>query len=161
MSRLRSRRGSASALIVLMVVLLAVFGAMALAAASANLRMAQSHADWSAEFYRFDAGAERFLAAVDRLTAAGDDAGQALERLAAVRVDGVTEITCRREADALVAQAIAGDPAARGIEVRLRWSLDADGRIIADSPRIERWRQFQQPFAYGTEPGGLWDGEDG
>ncbi len=156
----RSRRGSASALIVLMVVLLAVFAALALSAAAANLRMAQSHADWSADFYRLDARAERFLAAVDHQAMAGDDAAASEQRVAAVRVDGVTDVICRREVAALWIAAVAGDPQARGIEVRLRWPIGADGNLATDSPVVTGWRQFQQPFVYGDEPGGLWDGED-
>ena len=64
-SRMKSRRGSASALIVLMVVLLAVFGAMALTSAAANLRLAARHADWSREYYGYDATAERLVALLE------------------------------------------------------------------------------------------------
>ncbi len=157
--RLRSRRGSASVLIVLMVVLLAVFGAMALTAASANLRLARRHADWSAEYYRFDASAEHLLAAAERETGSAAQAGELASRLADLRVEGVTNIVSRNEEGRLILEAVAGDPEGRGIRVELEWTVGEDGSVSEQAPRIVRWSQFQQPFVYGTEPGGLWDGE--
>jgi len=158
--RLRSRRGSASVLIVLMVVLLAVFGAMALTAASANLRLARRHADWSAEYYRFDASAERLLAAVNQEAKGTTLAEELASRLASLQVEGVAGVISRNEEGRLILEAVAGDPEGRGIQVKLEWPVGEDGNVSEEVPRIVRWSQFQQPFAYGTEPGGLWDGEN-
>jgi hypothetical protein len=160
LARMRSRRGSASVLIVLMVVLLAVFGAMALTAASANLRLARRHADWSAEYYRFDASAERLLAAADREAGEEGAATALADRLTSLRVEGIADVVCRTEAGHLTLEAVAGDPEGRGIQVKLEWPVGEDGRVAEETPRIVRWSQFQKPFVYGTEPGGLWDGKD-
>jgi len=158
--QLRSRRGSASVLIVLMVVLLAVFGAMALTAASANLRLARRHADWSAEYYRFDASAERLLAAVNEETKETTQVDELTSRLVALHVEGIAGLVSRNEEGRLILEAVAGDPEGRGIQVKLEWPVGEDGQVSEEAPRIVRWSQFQQPFAYGTEPGGLWDGEN-
>lgn len=159
---LRSRRGSASALIVLMVVLLAVFGAMALASAAANLRLARRHADWSKEYYTFDAAAERLLAAVDTMaeecSAGGQNAAALATRLAGLRLDGIDSVEAAVSDGRLVVDAVAGDPEQRGILVSIAVPVDGAGSVLAGDPVVLRWSQFQKPFEYGTGPGGLWDG---
>ncbi len=159
---MRSRRGSASALIVLMVVLLAVFGAMALATAAANLRLAHRHADWSKEYYGYDASAERLMEAIDWTARESRDSGQTaatlIGRLGAIRMDGVASIVCERSGERLVVDATVGDPENRGILVSIAVPIDADGKIGTEGLQVLRWSQFQKAFEYGTGPGGIWTG---
>jgi hypothetical protein len=160
--RFRSRRGSASALIVLMVVLLAVFGAMALTSAAASLRLARRHADWSIEYYGYDASAEKLLARIDLTVSEAIRTSQDTEtlrsRLGAITSPGASSITCAREGERLVVSALAGDPDTRGISVAVAVQIGINGSSRSADLRVIRWSQFQKPFNYDAGPGGVWNG---
>jgi hypothetical protein len=150
--RICSRKGSASALIVLMVVLLAVFGAMALAQAAASLRLSTRHADWSREYYAYDAAAERLMAGIDTAVHDAISKSQDIQtlrsRLGAIKLAGTTSISCTQ----------AGNPDARGIEVSIAVPLGINGPLRDGKLRVLRWSQFQKPFDYDAGPGGIWTG---
>lgn len=161
-SRLCSRKGSASALIVLMVVLLAVFGAMALTSAAASLRLARRHADWSREYYVYDATAERLLASINTAVHDAIDSSQDTEtlrgRLGAIKLSGASAVSCAKVGDQLVVDALVGNPDARGITVSIAVPLGANGPSRDGKLLVLRWNQFQKPFDYNAGPGGIWTG---
>lgn len=162
MRHIRSRKGSASALIVLMVVLLTVFGALALTGAASDLRLANRHADWSVEYYRLDADGERFLAAVSEAvlaSRAGDrDAEGLIGQIRSMQVAGLDSVTCDIGDSRITVHAVVGDPESSGIDISLNIPLQGGKVGAAGSTLITRWAQFQKPFEYGTDPGGIWDG---
>lgn len=161
--KLKSRKGSASALIVLMVVLLAVFGAMALTSAAANLRLATRHADWSREFYAYDAQAERLVAQLDataRKAAAENQSTASLcEYVKAIRMEGVHAIDCVLTGDRLVVDATIGNPEQRGILLTASLPAEIPASGSGTGLQLMRWSQFQKAFDYGNEPGGIWTGK--
>lgn len=160
--RFRSKRGMASALIILLLVLLIFFGVLSLVTSAADLRLSQRRADWNKQFYQADAVAVAMLTALDRfcLTLDGtDDAGRLAEWLAerpdvhdwtlepAAAGDGRLNLSALVAADASQGQGIA-------IRLAIRTGPAAgDQRII-----IERWSQWQPEFEYGQSGGGLWKG---
>ncbi len=160
---MKSRKGSASALIVLMVVLLAVFGAMALTSAAANLRLATRHADWSREYYEYDATAERLVALLDKTVRSAvkdrQSAASIRDNVKAIRMEGVFSIDCVLSGDRLVVDATIGDPEQRGILLTASLPAGVSASGSGSGLQLMRWSQFQKAFDYGSEPGGIWTGK--
>ncbi|SHJ25260.1 hypothetical protein [Thermoclostridium caenicola] len=61
MKWLTSNRGSSSILVALVLIILVVFGVLAVATSSANLRLAMKHAETVKTYYNLDSEGERFL----------------------------------------------------------------------------------------------------
>ncbi len=161
----RSRRGAASALMILMLVLLIFFGVLALVTAAADLRLASRRAEWNKQFYLADSQALAVLASVDRFCAqpsvqvmtpvqAADLLQAQLEGLAAVHQVEVTAEALRLVLDILVFDEA---QQAQGIHMRL---LVRPGIVQAGQKRIiiEQWIQWQPPFDYEGGSGGIWEG---
>lgn len=62
MRSLKSRTGSASALIILVITVLVMLGVLSLVTAAADRRLAEKRASWQQEYYQIDARAEQVLA---------------------------------------------------------------------------------------------------
>jgi hypothetical protein len=62
MRSLKSRKGSASALIILVITVLVMLGVLSLVTAAADRRLAEKRASWQQEYYQIDARAEQVLA---------------------------------------------------------------------------------------------------
>ncbi len=163
----RSRRGSASAVVVLVTVLLAVFGVLALVSSYSGYKLAKRHADWTTAYYSVDAQAVSFLADVESsLAAAAGEAGSVsaagaypdlAETAMALRVpeEGGAVL---RDADGLTVRALIGRPGGQYVRMELRVGF-SDGPIPDRFCRIVSWRQWQKPFAYDENPGDIWGGE--
>ncbi|NLM15825.1 MAG: hypothetical protein GX218_08210 [Clostridiaceae bacterium] len=161
-ARFRSKRGMASALIIMLLVLLIFFGVLSLVASAADLRLAKKRAEWNQAYYLADAQAVDFLAALDGYCS-GLDADQA-EALLTEWLDGQQNITDwslesmteEQGALSLAALVLSQTGQGQGIAVRLtiRTGRSMEGRSIT----IEEWRQWQPPFEYGDSKGGLWEG---
>lgn len=162
----RSRRGAASALIILLLVMLVIFGVLAMVSAAANLKLARKQAEWNRAWYLADAGAEAVYAELDHLcrssAAAGEDAARLavkledwLDQNPAVQTSQVTVLEDRIRIEALsVDEASAG----QGIDMTLHWQPAAAGGTGVEKLVVEKWLQWQLPFEYGDQPGGVWEG---
>jgi len=165
--RLRSRRGSASAVVVMVTVLLAVFGVLALVSSYSGYKLAQRHADWTTAYYKVDSQAEGALALIEGdLAAAAAEAGDVsatgrFPALAALALaDRVPEGQGSVVGDAkgFTIQINVGDAAGQLIRMELRVDFQ-DGPIPTRLCRIASWRQWQKPYAYDENPGDVWGGQ--
>lgn len=160
--QLRSRRGAASALIILLLVMLVIFGVLAMVSAAANLKLARRQAEWNSAWYLADAGAEAVLAEIDQLCRSSAAAGDGPEQLA-----GLIDARLVQNPSVLTGQAVVSAgririevrvgedrPGSQGIDMILVWQPDAAGTRLV----IEQWTQWQPPFEYGNDPGGVWEG---
>jgi hypothetical protein len=176
-ARLRSRRGLASSLVIMVLVLLIFFAVLSAVASAADYRLSKKRAAWNQQYYLADSAAVSLFAGLDQLCRG--ESGQALEpdRLAdlldawlAARAD-VQEYQITKEDRLLRARILVLDPAdsqvkngtaaesvrQQGIEMTLLITAgtlpDPSGRI-----RIVGWTQWQVPFEYDTDDGGVWKG---
>lgn len=160
--KLRSRRGAASALIILLLVMLVIFGVLAMVSAAANLKLARRQAEWNKAWYLADASAEAVYADLDQLCRSSAEAGDGPEQLA-----GQIGARLAETPSVLTGQAAASDgliriearvgedrPGSQGIDMILVWQPGAAGTRLV----IEQWTQWQPPFEYGNDPGGVWEG---
>ena len=159
---LRSRRGAASALIILLLVMLVIFGVLAMVSAAANLKLARRQADWNKAWYLADARAEAVYAEIDQLCRSSASTGNSPDQIATL-IDarlgqnpsvltghaGVSNGQIRIEARVGEER-----PGSQGIDIVLVWQPDAAGAAMV----IEKWTQWQPPFEYGQDPGGVWKG---
>jgi len=164
---LRSKRGSASAVVVMVTVLLAVFGVLALVSSYSGYKLSQRHAEWTSAFYRTDSQAVGVLAAIEGdLASAAEDAGDvsatgpfpALASLALAERIPEGQGTVLEDERGFTVLVNVGD--AEGQIVRMQLRVDfRDGPIPQRLCRIVSWRQWQKPFAYDENPGDVWGGE--
>ena len=162
----RSKRGSASAVVVLVTVLLAVFGVLSLVSSYSGYKLARRHADWNAQYYKVDAEAEAMLAAIESdLAKAAREAGSAsasgdFPRLAmaaiAERVPA-DRLSISGQETGFTAGIQVGTPDGQNILMELRVDY-VEGSVPARFCRIVSWRQWQKPFQYSDSPGDLWGG---
>jgi len=164
---LRSRRGSASAVVVMVTVLLAVFGVLALVSSYSGYKLAQRHAAWTTDYYAVDAKAEAALAAIEgdlavAATTAGDVSatGQFPTLAGMALADRVPEGqgTVLEDERGFTVMINVGDAAGQLIRMELRIDFRT-GPIPERLCRIVSWRQWQKPFAYDENPGDVWGGE--
>jgi hypothetical protein len=164
---IRSRRGSASAVVVMVTVLLAVFAVLALVSSYSGYRLAQRHADWSTRYYQVDAQAESVLGLIEEdLAAAAVQSGSLSSSgtfptlAAAALTDRIPEGQGAVLGDAagFTVKVNVGDPEDQMIRMELRVDFQ-DGPVPARICRIVSWRQWQKPFAYDENPGDVWGGE--
>jgi hypothetical protein len=165
---LQSRRGAASALIILLLVLLIFFGVLSLVTAGADWRLSQKRSSWNQQFYLADGGAVKLLAELDQFcrslpetdTEAGMMAGRLDEWLAG-RAD-ILEYEVTPGDESLQLMMLAGEEPAtapagsQGIRVTV---LVKTGVVRpAERLTVAGWTQWQPPFEYDTEGGGIWKG---
>jgi hypothetical protein len=166
-SRLRSRRGLASALIIMLLVLLVFFGVLSLVTTAADLRLSQKRADWSKGYYQADAAAVRLVAELDQYCLGLDETSLQAGSLASlldIWLDGAANVqeyqvisgatTAPLSITALVAEQ-AGQ--GQGIELRLR-ILTGPAAPNTERIVIESWIQWQPAFDYEGTEGGIWKG---
>ena len=164
--QLRSRRGVASALIILLLVLLIFFGVLSLVTAAADLKLAQKRAAWNQAYYTADARATAVLADIDlycrQLTGnqlEADTLAGLLARQLSARKD-IREQTVARDEKGILLEILvmASDDQAQGIQMRLRvkpGTLKPDAGNRLD---IESWTQWQAPFQYEGTGNSVWKG---
>lgn len=169
--RLRSRSGSASAIVVLLTVFLAVFGVLSLVSSYSSLKLADRHRNWSVDYYRVDALAEETLAGIEAdLRAAALQAGStaADSGFPKLAMDALLlrvpedHLTLVREETGLSAVVRigpgTGEKDVQSIRVSLWIGFGSDptsGRLAT----VVGWRQWQKPFEYKEGYGDLWEGE--
>ena len=167
-SRFRSRRGLASALIIMLLVLLIFFGVLSLVTTAADFRLAQKRADWNAGYYSADSEAVQLLAALDTccLTQEGDSLqqdqltellGAVLDNDSNVQSWEINPATAGQPALILTALVARDADSGQGISLRLRiltGPLQPGGQHMT----IEAWRQWQPEFDYSGTEGGIWKG---
>lgn len=168
LARFRSRRGLASALIIMLLVLLVFFGVLSLVTTAADYRLSQKRADWNAGYYQADSDAVQVLAAIDAYCKGleGDrlSEGPLAESLGSwlgnapnvqeVQIEVVSTGTPALLLDVLVAR---DSESGQGIRVRLRIRT---GQVQPGEQRItvEKWSQWQPEFDYSGTEGGIWKG---
>jgi hypothetical protein len=176
---LRSRRGVASALIIMILVLLIFFAVLSLVASAADLRLARKRAEWNQQYYQADAGAVELYAGIRQVCDTQPPnvqtailAGQLKKWLEAR--DDIREYTLAITGDVIQldiltsgqSQFLSQNPGGnanpdaqtpQGIQMTL---LVAGSRNDLESSRLTiiKWAQWQMPFAYETENGGVWEG---
>lgn len=169
MIQIRSRRGLASALIIMLLVLLIFFGVLSLVTTAADFRLARKRADWNAAYYKADSSAVLVLAGLERLMASQDmnamPAGQLtdlldnyLESESNVRSWQVTPSVNTADTGLILDALVINDGSGgQGISIRL---LIRTGQLTIEEQRvnIESWSQWQQEFDYNGSEGGIWKG---
>jgi hypothetical protein len=160
---LRSRRGMASALIIMILVLLIFMAVLSLVSSAADLRLSRKRADWNQQFYQADAGTVELVAGLDQFCrsagfSALDPAMQeiSLDEWLAARKD-IEEYQITSSGSEIQVDLLAGVIARQGIQVSL---LIRTGQSdpAKSSITIVKWMQWQAPFDYDTENGGIWKG---
>jgi hypothetical protein len=174
----RSRRGMASALIIMILVLLIFFAVLGLVAAAADLRLAQKRADWNQQFYIADAGAVQLYADLDQFVREQVGAGQAavtesgpdalaasLEHWLSMRQD-IREYQVTSDSGGLTLHVLTtGIP--EGQEAESQQGIAMTLRVQSGSPgptgqtiglAVQGWQQWQMPFEYDSDNGGVWEG---
>jgi hypothetical protein len=168
----RSRRGLASALIIMILVLLIFFAVLALVASAADLRLARKRADWNQQYFQADTAAVAFYAALDQY---GRDLAREKVEPGQMKVLLESWLASRPEArectlaldghdirlDLLVIGEINGADARQGIRMSLMIHTDWPDPAkegTDQSPAILRWSQWQMPFDYNTDGSGIWEG---
>lgn len=164
-SRFHSRRGSASALIILMLVLLIFFGVLALVTAATDLRLAEKRAEWNQYYYLADRRAQDVLAQIDSLchqeafnTGSVDDQIDQLNSFSELSTH-IAHYTATRAGDAIAydARVILEEGPEQGIDMTLLIDSDSasdEERVI----QIVRWNWWRPDFDYGGASGDLWEG---
>lgn len=158
---LKSRRGSASALIVLLLVLMVFFGVLSIVTAAADNRLAARRAEWVRAYYEADHAAVNVLGelrrtAGDPSTAREADSIQAaLEKWLADRSD--IDILSSGNNGHQVALLIRVRTGRQGIEAGAVFRLPDSGSGPVDMT-ITRWTSWQEPFDDESTGGGIWKG---
>lgn len=166
--RLRSRRGVASALIIMLLVLLIFFGVLALVTTAADLRLSRKRADWNQQYYLADARAVKLVAELDqycRTLEEPDLEPEALAGLLENKLTGAANVQSYQvdfdgsllRLSVLVAE---HDDQGQGIQLTL---LVKTGAASPETGRlaVEGWTQWQPPFQYDITDdtnGGIWKG---
>lgn len=160
-----SKRGAASVLMILLLVLLVFFGVLSLVTAATDLRLADRRARANQAYYLADSQAARLLARIgeacrqDEFLQAGPD--RRLELLAALleKEPHVRSYDIASEGGRLQVKAVTG------LDGRDEQGIDLELEIVAESGdplscRIiaRRWSWWKKPFDYQAEPGGVWEG---
>jgi hypothetical protein len=163
---LRSRRGMASALIIMILVLLIFLAVLSLVSAAADLRLSQKRAAWNQQYFQADAGAVALVAGLDKLCrsdgfAAMDPLMQqtAIDEWFAARTD-IQEYQVSTGENGIKVDFLTVGPAAgtkQGIQVSLQIQASASG-TDASPITIIKWVQWQAPFDYDSENSGIWKG---
>jgi hypothetical protein len=167
--QLRSRRGAASALIIMVLVLLIFFGVLALVSATADWKLATRRADWVKSYYQSDTVAVALLADLDArcqdlagLAGSPDlDPGMLVielqQTLAVNPAVSNFAVTATADQVSVTARISASKEASQAIDLALLVTAKApaagQNRIT-----IRSWQQWQAPFDYESGPGGLWKG---
>jgi hypothetical protein len=176
-ARLRSRHGMASSLVIMVLVLLIFFAVLSAVASGADLRLSKKHTAWNQQYYLADSAAVSLFAGLDQYMRGEsgqsfepDNLADLLDAWLAARAD-VREYQITIEDRMLRARILVLDPAdsqvkigtaadsvrQQGIEMTLLITAgslpDPSGRI-----RVASWTQWQVPFEYDTEDGGVWKG---
>ena len=157
----RSRRGSASALIVLMLVLLVFFGVLSIVTAAADNRLADRRSKWVQAYYAAD------RAAVETLAKLGQTANRAPVATDATALKAALEqqLANRNEVEILSA-------GSEGRRVDLLLRISSGGQaieagaafLLPDAPgdrvriQVTRWTAWQESFDYENTGGGIWKG---
>ena len=165
LNRLRSRRGVASALIIMLLVLLIFFGVLSLVTAAADFRLSSKRAEWNQQFYQADALAIQAYAEIDQFCAQlepGETEPAALASLLERHLAGMANVQdfqlVRQDDSLLLSMLVAASPdQGQGFMLVLK-VLAGDinqggGRLTVDS-----WAQWQPPFDYDGGSGVIWEG---
>jgi hypothetical protein len=167
MIQIRSRRGLASALIIMLLVLLIFFGVLSLVTTAADYRLARKRADWNDAYYKADAAAVSVLARLDRQIASLEpDSLQAdqLTELLGNLLNGESSVQTWQirplmdsAVQALTLDALIVGDTSGGQGISLRLSIRT-GQLQPGQQRfsIESWRQWQPEFDYNNSEGGIW-----
>jgi biopolymer transport protein ExbD len=176
--RMRSRSGLASALIILVLVLLIFFAVLSMVASAADLRLSKKRADWNRQYYLADSAAVALYADLDMFCRSRPEMDLDQDKLAAVLEtwlavrSNVREFQISDETGALrVRVLVMVQPAAQtnnsnsnqktvqqqGIEMTL---LIRTGQPSEPANRLSvaGWTQWQMPFEYDQGNGGIWKG---
>lgn len=166
LKRLRSRRGVASALIILLLVLLIFFGVLSLVTAAADLRLSRKRADWNQQYYLADAQAVGLVANLDQYCRTLEPAGLEITRLSALLDNRLASLDTVREHSIvnngksllLTILVVADNSQGQGIELQLRVTAGVLASSGTDRLTVESWTQWQPPFQYDTAGGDVWEG---
>ena len=168
MTRFRSRRGMASAMIIMLLVLLIFFGVLSLVTTAADLRLAQKRADWNKEYYQADNAATQMVAELDTYCRSLEPVS-----LQSGTLDGLLdtwlakaanvsdfELTRGETADAplvLTARIAENPDLGQGIDLQLRLLPVMAGQNFVQI-EITEWVQWQPSIDYSGSEGGVWKG---
>lgn len=153
----RSKRGAASALIVLLIVLLVFFGVLAMVTAAADLRLSEKRAEWVKVHFQADQEAERILADISLLQTE-QPTTEALERAILQLIQDRSDLELLElyslEDDCYLSLLVFNaDRFNQGIEFSVR--LKPAGK--PSELTLLSWMQWQ-PGAEASERPGLWEG---
>jgi hypothetical protein len=162
---MRNQKGSASALIILVLTVLVLLGVLSLVTIAADKRLADKRADWIQEYYQIDAQAVRlhasFTQEVTELASANalaDIISEDTAQWAAqwFEQSGAAEAHAALAENAVEVSYVVGDDppgeAAQLLEVRLAVSIEDDNVQV----EIRKWQQRQSERPEIDETGVVW-----
>ena len=138
-------QGSASVLIILVMLSLSAFGVLSMMSAYSDLKLARKNADFITQYYALDAQATEAYseaqATYRQLVAGGTTSGEATQVVSAAG-------WAYDERGALLSREFTQN------ELHLTVELRPIGGELA----VVRWQEWQEPFEYEGEPSEIWDG---
>ena len=157
----QSRRGSASALIVLLLVLMVFFGVLSIVTAAADNRLATRRADWVKAYYEADRMAVNVLSELRQT--AGDPAvareASAIQAALERKLDGRPDIDILSSGldGRSVTLLIRVRTGQQGVETGAAFRLpdSGSGPVVMT---VTRWTSWQEPFDDESTGGGIWKG---
>ena len=138
-------QGSASVLIILVMLSLSAFGVLSMMSAYADLKLARKNADFVTQYYALDAQAAEAYAAAQatyqHLLADGISSAEAAQTVSAAG-------WAFDERGAVLSREF----------TQSELHLTVELRPIGGELAVVRWQEWQEPFEYEGEPSEIWDG---
>lgn len=148
----RDQRGSASVIVVMVMLLLVVFGVLAFVSAGSSLRLAEKNARTVKDYYRLDFQGE---VAVGQISALLESQVSISDLAEAIRhATGLTQVAVETETGGtpVVTLEIQDTAIENGASLRIRFRPAASGGL-----EVLEWRLVNKPFVYEQEVD-LWEG---
>lgn len=153
--RISNEQGSASVIVIMVMLLLVVFGVLAFVSAGSSLRLAEKNAQTVKRYYSLDKQGEIAVARISQAMKAAPADGDMVSLLQ--QATGLTDITLTAEGgEAPLITAIIRDTASDdgpSLRIRLRPLRGAGSSGL----EIREWKLMYKPFDY-NEPVNLWEG---
>ena len=160
-----SKLGEASALMIMLLALLAFFGILSLVTAATDLRLSDRRARANQAYYLADSQAARLLARIGEVCRQDDYLQAGPDRQSELLAALLAEEPHVRTYDIASADGRLQVKAVTGLDGRDEQGMELELDIFAaagrpQSVRIEvgRWSWWKKPFDYQAEPGGVWEG---
>lgn len=151
-----NKRGSASVIVIMVMLLLVIFGVLAFVSAGSSLRLAQKNAGTIQDYYLLDKQGEIAVGQISALIKAGPVSQETVGQIQ--QATGITAVTAIPEPQGEYTFTLQlQDPAVEsGASLRIRLQT-VSGRASGTALEIQEWKLVYKPFVY-NDTVNLWDG---